>query len=111
MSRVGQLNSGATIVKAAAGTLTLATANTFTGGMSISAGQLNLGNAGALGTGTTFVISGGGFDNTLRRLRSPSRRTTHVQTIAGSFTFAGTNALNMGTGSATTSIAAPPQSP
>ncbi|NBV35303.1 MAG: hypothetical protein EBR81_16315, partial [Proteobacteria bacterium] len=45
------------------GTLVLGGSNTYTGGTKLSAGRLNVNNAGALGTGL-FTISGGSLDNT-----------------------------------------------
>ena len=55
--------SGYSLTKAGTGTLTLAGSNTYSGGTTLSAGQLNINNAAALGTGT-FTISGGTIGNT-----------------------------------------------
>jgi autotransporter-associated beta strand protein len=46
------------IVKSGAGILTLSSANTFTGGTTLSAGGLTLGNAQALGAGTVTLTGG-----------------------------------------------------
>lgn len=46
------------IVKAGSGTLTLSGANTYTAGTTINQGTLELGNGGALGTGTVTINSG-----------------------------------------------------
>ena len=46
------------IVKSGAGILTLSSANTFTGGTTLSAGGITLGNAQALGTGTVTLTGG-----------------------------------------------------
>jgi autotransporter-associated beta strand protein len=46
------------IVKSGAGILTLSSANTFTGGTTLSAGGITLGNALALGTGTVTLTGG-----------------------------------------------------
>jgi autotransporter-associated beta strand protein len=78
------------------GATTLSAANTFTGGVTLSSGTLNINNASALGTTAgTFVINGGTIDNT-----SGSAITTsnYPQTWGGDFTFTGTNNLNLGTG-------------
>src|SRR5205085_2667934 len=88
--------SGGGITKSGSGSLTLSNANTFTGGVTLSAGQLNINNAQALGTvAGTFTISGGTIDNT-----SGGSITTlnYPQAWNGDFTFAGTKALNLGTG-------------
>lgn len=46
------------IVKSGAGILTLSSANSFTGGTTLSAGGITLGNAQALGTGTVTMTAG-----------------------------------------------------
>ena len=46
------------IVKSGAGILTLSSANSFTGGTTLSAGGITLGNAQALGTGTITLTGG-----------------------------------------------------
>ncbi|MBI3162007.1 MAG: autotransporter-associated beta strand repeat-containing protein, partial [Chloroflexi bacterium] len=93
----GVISGGASrLTKAGADELTLTTANTFTGGVTLSAGTLNIDNAQALGTiAGTFIIVGGTIDNT-----SGAALTTldYPQSWTGNFTFAGTNDLNLGTG-------------
>ncbi len=103
----GVIGGGAiALTKTGNGTLILSGANTFSGGTTLSAGQLNLNNGGsssansAIGTGT-FTINGGTIDNT-----SGSDVTllpNNAQTWAGSFTYAGSipNNLNLGTGAVT----------
>jgi len=57
----GKLGGKTSVLKSGAGTLTLGTANTFTGAIAITGGKLKAGNASALGSadaGTT--VSGGG---------------------------------------------------
>ena len=92
--------SGAFSLTAGGGTIILAGTNTFGGaGQSFSLtgnGTLDINNASALGNAAnTFNINGGTIDNT-----SGSAITTsnYAQTWGGDFTFAGTNALNLGTG-------------
>ena len=64
----GQYGSGALVfhndgtTAALSGTVTLAGANTYTGGTTINAGVLRLGNNAALGTGGLTVNSGGTLD-------------------------------------------------
>jgi autotransporter-associated beta strand protein len=89
------------LTKNGSGTLTLPTANTYTGGTTLSAGTLNINNPSALGTSAgTFTIAGGTIDNT-----SGSDITTvdYPQSWNADFTFAGTNNLNLGTGAVTMS--------
>jgi autotransporter-associated beta strand protein len=78
------------------GTSILSGTNTFTGGVTLSSGQLNINNAAALGTTAgTFAISGGTIDNTSGGSITTSN---YPQTWGGDFAFTGTNALNLGTG-------------
>jgi autotransporter-associated beta strand protein len=55
----GLLAGGGSLIKASSGMLTINGANTFTGGTTINAGTLTIGNVAALGTGTITVASGG----------------------------------------------------
>jgi len=87
------------IRKQGSGTQTLSGANTFTGGVNLNAGQININNATALGTGTFTIAGGTTIDNTSGG--SITLTNNNVQTWNGDFTFAGTNALNLGTGTVT----------
>ena len=84
--------------KTGSGTLTLAGANTFTGGLSLAAGIVNLNHSNALGTGT-FSITGGAFNNTSGGALTIA--SNNVQAWGGNFTFSGSQDLNMGTGAVT----------
>ena len=84
-------NGTSSLTKSGAGTLTLSTANTITGGVRLNAGQLNINHAGALGTvasrltindGTTLDNTSGGNVSIL---------TKNPITINGSFTYLGTS--------------------
>lgn len=89
------------LAKAGAGMWTLAGANTFTGNVSLSAGTLNLNNAGsggtssAIGTGT-LTVTGGGIDNTSGGAITLS--TNNPVAFNGSFAYGATEDLNLGSG-------------
>ena len=85
---------------ASTGTVTLSSANTYSGGTSVTLGQLNLNDAAAIGTGT-LTVAGGAFDNTSGAAITLS--SNNAQNWNGDFAFQGTNDLNMGTGSVTLS--------
>ena len=87
-------NVGA-LTKSGAGTWALSTSNNYSGNTTLSAGLLNIGNSGALGTGTlgTFIINGGAFDNTTG---SPLTLNNN-ETWGGNFTYVGSNSLSTGT--------------
>jgi len=96
------LNIGATAVsKELAGTWTLNSANTFTGGITINDGTLNINNAQALGTvASTFTYAGGTINNT-----SGGAITTLNYPLAlnADLTFTGTSNLDLGDGAVTLS--------
>lgn len=96
--KFGGIMSGAySIDKLGPGILALAGTNTFTGGVTLTAGELRICSAAALGTtaGTFTIQSGTSIDNL-----SGGALTTNNYPIAlnGDFTFDGTNDLNLGTG-------------
>ena len=97
--------TGFGITKNGTGALTLSGANTFTGGVTLNTGRLNINNTIALGSATTgaFVINGGTIDNTSGGTITVGAKPL---TINGDFTFNGTNALSLGNGSTTLGTAA-----
>ena len=78
--------------------LTLTGVNTYTGNTTLTSGTLNLGNSSAIGA-STLIINGGTIDNGSGGALTLS--TNNAITIGGSFTFGGTNNLNLGTGAIT----------
>ncbi|NDG73328.1 MAG: hypothetical protein EBY32_18890, partial [Proteobacteria bacterium] len=89
------LAGSASINKTTSGALTLAGNNTLSGGITLSAGQLNLNTSGALGSGN-FTIQGGSLGNTSGS--SVTISSSASQFWNADFTYAGPNDLNLGTG-------------
>ena len=81
------------LIKGGAGALTLSGANSHTGGTALNAGTLVLGNAAALGTGT-LTINTGTIDSSVNGLVLNN----NLQVWNGDLAFAGTQSLDMGTG-------------
>ncbi|NBW97769.1 MAG: hypothetical protein EBR28_13840, partial [Planctomycetia bacterium] len=92
------LAGAAGLSKTTSGTLTLSGSSTYTGMTTLSAGQLNVNSASAIGTGT-FTISGGAVDNTSGSAVTLS--TNNAQAWNSDFAFVGSSALNLGTGAVT----------
>ena len=93
---IGQDAPGRTLTKTGVGTLKLSTANSFSGGLTLSSGELALGDNGAAGTGTLSLAGG-----TLRADLTP-RTISNPLTLAGNvilggaldLTFTGATLLN-----------------
>lgn len=97
----GVLSGVGSLIKTGTGSFTLAAANTFSGGTTVSNGVLNINNGGsssansAIGTGA-LTIAGGTIDNTSG---SPvTLSPNNAQNWNGNFTFNGSSSLNLGTG-------------
>ncbi len=90
--------SGNTLTKSDSGTLTLAGANTYSGGTILNAGKLNINNAQALGSGN-LTINGGTLGNTSGG--AISNANNNMQNWNGNFTFDGSYNLNLGAGTVT----------
>jgi fibronectin-binding autotransporter adhesin len=99
----GAINGSALLTKSGPGTLTISTSNGYTGGTTLSAGLLNLGNASALGTGA-LNINGGTLDNTSGGPLTLANN--NLQNWNSGFTFKGTAPLNTGSGAVTLGTAA-----
>jgi autotransporter-associated beta strand protein len=88
------------LTKAGSGVLTLTGTSSYTGGTTLSAGQLDLNSPQAIGIGS-FTVAGGSIDNT-------SGSTVNLSGVSSQnwnadFIFYGTNNLNFGTGPVTLS--------
>ena len=97
----GNVSATTLTVNGTGGTLTLSGTNTFTGTKTLTNGTLNINSTGALGGGGAITISGGTINNTSGS--SITLADNNDITIGGSFTFTGSNALNLGTGTITLS--------
>ena len=87
-----------TLSKTGAGTWIIKGDNSHTGGTSVTAGKLNINSATALGNGT-FTIGAATFDNTSDAAIINTKN--NAQAWNGDFTFTGTQALDLGTGTVT----------
>jgi len=94
----GVISNGATansLIKAGPGILALTASNAFTGGITLNAGTLIPGNAGALGSGT-LTINGGSLNN---NGASMTLTTNNPQVWNGDFTYlGGGNGYNLALG-------------
>ncbi|MBS1488536.1 MAG: autotransporter-associated beta strand repeat-containing protein, partial [Bacteroidetes bacterium] len=87
------------VTKSGTGTWTLSGASTFTGGVTLNSGTLNINNSSALGSSAgTFTINGGTIDNTTA---GTINLTNYPQQWNGDFIFNGTRNLNLGNGNVT----------
>jgi autotransporter-associated beta strand protein len=91
--------SGATTINA--GTLTLNGANTTTGATTLNGGTLNLGNATALSTGPLTIGAGGAKTINNTSGAAIVSASTAAQTWNDNFTVAGANDIDLGTGEVT----------
>lgn len=92
--------SGGGLIKAgASSTMTLSGANTYSGGTTLSAGQININHASALGSGGLTISGAGTIDNTSGSAITLSSNPA-IALDAG-LTFGGSNALNLGAGTIT----------
>ncbi|MCE9630135.1 MAG: autotransporter-associated beta strand repeat-containing protein [Planctomycetia bacterium] len=94
----GSSNNGGNLVKAGAGRMVLSGSNTFPGGLTLSAGQLDLNSTTAAGAGG-FTITGGTIGNSSGSAITLSNN--NAQSWSADFTFAGPNDLNLGSGAVT----------
>jgi fibronectin-binding autotransporter adhesin len=86
---------GGSLIKSGSGSLTLAGANSFSGGTTLNAGTLNINNATAIGSGT-FTIGSAVIDNTSGS--AVTLANNNAQSWGNGFTFSGSQSLNLGAG-------------
>ena len=94
----GPIGGAFSLAATGTGTLVLSGANTFSGGVTLNSGVLNINNASAIGTGA-LTIAGGTIDSSVSG--GATLTTNNAQNWNGDFTFGGSNALNLGTGAVT----------
>ena len=90
---------GGGLTKTGLGLMTLSGTNSYTGGTTLTQGVLNINSPNALGTGTFTVNGISTIDNASGA--AITLATNNPQIWASSFTFAGTQSLNFGTGAVT----------
>ncbi len=95
----GDVTFTASVIKTGEGVLTLGGANSGAGGLTLTGGTLNLASATAPGTGTLTINPGVTLDNTSGSALTLSNNNTLA--VNGSFTFTGSDDLNLGTGALT----------
>ena len=91
----GATTINALINKTGLGVLTLSGSNSGTGGITLTGGTLKIGSTTALGTGTLSVGAGTTIDVSSGAIVNAN---ANAQNWNGSFTFTGSNALDLGTG-------------
>jgi fibronectin-binding autotransporter adhesin len=96
---IGNSGGATSVTKSGAGAWTLSGSNTFSGGVSVTDGTLNISSATAIGTGTLTLAAGTTIDNTSGAALTLTN--SNAQTWNGSFTFTGTNNLSFGSGGVT----------
>jgi len=94
---LGVLTLRKDVVPTTNGAWALNGANTFSGGVFLDAGLLNIGNASALGTGT-FTIAGGTSFNNTTGIANVVLANNIAQSWNGDFTFVASNSMVMGSG-------------
>ena len=95
----GNVTFTASVIKVGDGVLTLSGANTDAGGLTLTGGTLNLASATAPGTGTLTINPAVILDNTSGSALTLANN--NALTVNGSFTFTGSDDLNLGTGALT----------
>ena len=98
-SDFGVISGAGTVMQIGSGTLILSGSNTYGGGTSLKAGSLFVNSAYALGSGSLTISASTTLGNTSGAALTLA--TNNTQVWAGSFGFAGSNDLNLGTGSVT----------
>ena len=94
------LGGSGSLIKVGTGALALSGTSTFSGGVTLSAGTLDINSATALGSGTFSIAAGAAIDNTSTGIVTVSN--SSAETWNGNFTFGGSqHSLTLGTGPVT----------
>ncbi|NBV86446.1 MAG: hypothetical protein EBS01_09340, partial [Verrucomicrobia bacterium] len=103
----GVVSGDGSLVKVGAGTLTLSGANTFTGGVTVSAGVLKIGNATITGSVSSGIVNNSAlvfdrtsdftFDANISGTGSLTQQGSAVLTLSGNNSFSGVTYINSGT--------------
>lgn len=109
----GRITGAASLTKSGAESLTLASANAYTGGTTVSGGMLNVSNAAGLGTGgltvdgtVNFTLGGGAYTGLNNSLSGAGMVNVTLGTGTATNTFNGNNSgftgtINVGVGAGT----------
>ena len=89
------ISGSGSLVQSGTGTLTLSSANSYSGGTTLNSGTLVLNNSTSIGTGA-LTINGGTLNNTSGN--TITLTSNNPQNWNGNFAFTGSNDLNLGTG-------------
>jgi len=95
----GAIGGNYSLTKAGTGTLTLSGSNTYSGGTMLSAGRLNINNPAALSSGTLTISGASTLGDTTSAAITLSNNPPQIWNA--NLTFAGSQDLNLGTGSVT----------
>jgi autotransporter-associated beta strand protein len=98
-SILGDTGRVISLTKSGSGALVLSGSNSYSGGTTLSAGRLDVNNAWALGTGTLTVSASAALGNSSGT--AVTLATNNPVVFSGSFSYAGPNDLNLGTGAVT----------